>query len=140
MKKVNLIIILLMIFVTLSFSYEKWRGGLKTIVSFDTLVAADTTEGNFQMLFTDKMAGEYYLSYYIVNINANTKWKLYHIYGNDTTAMVDTVMVDSLQAAKNGSLSAKLKCAYYHKWYAISFGSAGDSITVKAEINAAQSP
>ena len=135
-----LVLVLITLFLTPAFSYEKWHGGLRTVISLDTLLAADTTEGNFQMLFTNEMAGEYYLDYFITNLNGNTKWKLYHVYGNDTTAMVDTVLVDSLQAEKNGSLAAKLKAAYYHQWYAVSFGAGNDSITVEATVNAAQLP
>lgn len=131
MKKMITIMLLLVAFVWLSGKTDV-KGGYKTVIPFDTLVAADTVEGNFLYLFGEDLEGSVLLDWQVININANTKYKIYYLYGNDSTIMADTVLLDSLQAEKNGSSNMKLKPGLYYKFYGITFGSAGDSVTIRA--------
>lgn len=142
MKRMILLATVIMLFGTSwLFSKENYRGGHKVMVATDTLVKADTSSSGFEMIWTEDMQGEYYLTWEIGSIDGDTKWKLFHIYGNDTTVMVDTVKVDSAQAVENDSQAAKFSTALYHEWLFVSFGDTNDdSITVKCEINAAAQP
>ena len=134
MKKIAILIMLLG-FIVLLPSVTKNKGGYKTIIAFDTLVAADTTEGTFLQMWGEFLDGAVFLDWQVINVNANTKYKIYYLYGNDTTIMADTVLLDSLQAEKNGSSNINWKPALYYKFYAITFGSAGDSVTIRSGAN-----
>jgi hypothetical protein len=138
MKRFSLIMVMLIVVVVMWLdAKENFKGGHTVLIDTDTLTAADTSVSAFKMIYTEKMQGEYCLTYEIINVANNTKWKLFHIYGNDTTVMADTVKIDSLQAEKNGSYSSRLKSALYHQWMLVSFGGATDKISGKVSINAA---
>lgn len=130
MKKIMMMVLILS--ATIAFAKVDIVGGyFSTVIPFDTLVEVDTVEGEFLYLFGEFLEGSVFLDWQVININANTKYKMYYLFGNDTTVMADTVLLDSLQAEKNGSSAHKLKPATYYKFYGIIFGSAGDSLTMR---------